>query len=119
MVPQALEHGGLAGAHLSGEHDETLAALDTVGQVRQRLLVLRAAVQEGRIGAQVERVFGKAEEGVIHGEFKRPIRAATRTTSNSTQPGSVAGRSSRNTMRRVFGNGKPGYGHSVTAWPAR
>ena len=45
-VAQALEHGGLAGAHLAGQDDESLAALDAVDQVRQRLFVLRAAIEE-------------------------------------------------------------------------
>ena len=46
IIAQALEHGGLAGAHFAGQHDEPLAALHAVDQIRQSLFVLYAAVQE-------------------------------------------------------------------------
>jgi len=47
-------------------NDETLAAVNAVNQVRQRLLMLPTAIEEGRIRTQVEWVFTKAKESVIH-----------------------------------------------------
>ena len=66
-IAQALEHHGLARAHFPGQDHEAFAALHAVDEVRQRLLVLRAAEQKRRVRAQAERVFGKAEKGLVHG----------------------------------------------------
>src|SRR5216684_6064692 len=68
VVPQAFEHGGLAGAHFARKDDEPLAALDTVNEVGQGFFMLFAAVQEGRIGAETEGTLGETEEGVVHSD---------------------------------------------------
>ena len=41
-------------------------ALDAIDQIGQSLFMLRASIQEARIGAEVERVFFQSEERVIH-----------------------------------------------------
>ena len=76
-IAQALEHGGLAGADLPGERDETLTALHPINQAGERFLVLRAPEQKRGVRAHVERVFGEAEEGVVHVHRSRP-RTRTR-----------------------------------------
>ena len=41
-----------------GEHDEAFAALHAINKTRQRLFVLRAAVQKGRVRTEIERTVG-------------------------------------------------------------
>jgi len=53
-MANALEHGGLTGAHFAGQDDEALAALHAVNQIGQRLFVLCAAVQECGIGSKAD-----------------------------------------------------------------
>ncbi len=66
VIAEALEHGGLAGADLPGQDDKPLAAMDTVDQVCEGLLMLGAAVEERRVRAEIEGAFPEAEKGVVH-----------------------------------------------------
>ncbi len=66
MVPQALEHRGLAGADFAGEQDKSLAALHAVNQIRQRFFMLRTAIKERRIRAEIERIGNQTEKRLIH-----------------------------------------------------
>ena len=70
-IPQAFQHGGLAGAYLARQDHEALAALHAINQVGQSFLVLRATEQERRVRAHVEGIFGETEEGFIHGHYAR------------------------------------------------
>src|ERR1035441_1069325 len=65
-IPQAFEHGSLAGANLAGEDNKALAALNAIDEVGQGFFVLRTPEQERRVRAHVKRILGEAEEGVIH-----------------------------------------------------
>jgi hypothetical protein len=67
LLQEAAADGGLAGADLAGQQHEAAAALQPVQQVRQRLAVPRAQVQEARVGRDRERLLLQAEEGRIHG----------------------------------------------------
>ena len=66
IIAQALQHGGLAGAHFAGQGNEALAALYAVHQAGEGFFVLGTPEQEGRVRAHVERVLGETEEGVVH-----------------------------------------------------
>ena len=66
IIAQAFEHGGLAGAHFARQDDESLARLDAVHQIRQRLFMLFAPVEERRIRAQTERALREAKESIVH-----------------------------------------------------
>ena len=63
-IAQALQHRGLARAHLAGQDDETFPALHAVNQVGQRFFVLRAAEQKDGSGTQVERIFVKPKKAL-------------------------------------------------------
>ena len=67
LLEEAAADGGLAGADLAGQQHEAAAALQPVQQVRQRLAVPRAQVQEARVGRDRERLLLQSEEGRIHG----------------------------------------------------
>jgi hypothetical protein len=76
MVAQTFEHRRLARAHFARQNDEAFAALHAVNQARQRLFVLRAAIQKRRIGTEIERVLFKPKNALyIPGNSKRNMQA--------------------------------------------
>src|SRR5262249_28513606 len=78
-VAQTFEHGGFARAYFAGQHDESLPALHAVNQVRQRLFVLRAAVEKTRVRTEVERILFQAKEGIVHGVANETVNKLSLT----------------------------------------
>src|SRR5208283_1117769 len=78
-IAKAFQHGGFAGAHFAGEHNEPLPALDAVDEVGQRFLVLSTPIQEGGIGAQAEGAVVESKKGVVHFLVRRLVRRLARS----------------------------------------
>ncbi len=67
LLEEAAHDGGLAGADLAGQQHEAAAALQPVEQVRQRLAVALAHVEEARVRRDREGFALQAEGGGVHG----------------------------------------------------
>src|SRR5206468_3657021 len=63
---QFIDERGLARSNFAGQQHEAFAALDTVGQARERLLRVPRQKQITRIRIDVERVRPKAEKFLVH-----------------------------------------------------
>ena len=103
VVAQALEHCSLAGADLSGENDKPLAAVDAIDQVRQRLFVLGAAIEERWIRAEIEGAFPEAEEGIVHSAdpAARGVKAAHPSRGGLTANAIIIARGSGQTASQI------------------
>ena len=66
VVEERADHGGLAGAHLTGEKDEALPLHHAVLEHGKGFLVLLAQVQEPRRRREVERLLAEIVELLIH-----------------------------------------------------
>ncbi len=60
MVAQAFEHGRFACAHLACQNDKSFAALHSINETREGLLVLCAAIQKGGVRTQMNGVLFNA-----------------------------------------------------------
>ena len=67
LLEQRAHQCGLAGADLARDDQEALALVHAVLQIRKRARVPLAAEVEGRVGAELERLAGKAVEVFVHG----------------------------------------------------
>ncbi len=65
-VEHATEQRRLPGARLTDQGDESLAAVDAVGEGGHRLLVAVVQIEEARVGRDVERQLLEAEMGLVH-----------------------------------------------------
>ena len=69
LLEQAADHGGLAGADLARELDETARLVDAVQQVRERLGMPLAEVQVAGVRRDRERLFLETEKARVHAEL--------------------------------------------------
>ena len=67
-VAHAFEYGRFAGAYFARKHNKALAAANPINEIGQRLLMLRAAIEELRIRTEIERALFEPEIRVIHSE---------------------------------------------------
>ncbi len=67
LAEQGADEGGLAGAHAPGKQQKSLAVAHAVDQYRQGLPVLAPQPQEGRVGADLERLLRQSVEVAVHG----------------------------------------------------
>ena len=63
---QLVQQRGLARSHLSGEQHESLAALNTVGETRQRLLRVPRQKKVTRVRIDIERIRPQSKEFLVH-----------------------------------------------------
>jgi hypothetical protein len=66
LVEQRAAEGRLAGADVTGHHDEPFAALDGVLQQVERVGVRLAAIEILRVRRQAERLLGEPVVGLVH-----------------------------------------------------
>src|SRR4029450_6404482 len=66
LLEKASDNRRLPGADVAGDDDETLALVEAVFEVCEGALVAAAAVEERRVGIELEGLAGQPEEGFVH-----------------------------------------------------
>ena len=67
LFEEAADNRGLAGSDLTGDDDEALALVHAILQVGERPLVAATAVEERRVGVELEGLARQPVEGFVHG----------------------------------------------------
>src|SRR4026207_479637 len=103
------EGGGLAGADLTGDEDESFAVLDPVAEVCQRLDVLVALEDEPWIGCERERVLAQMKKLFEHRPcFRRPRVPRGYRPPGANSPAKTGGDELTRALRPRFGGRAPG-----------
>src|SRR6266481_8514967 len=66
-IEEVVDQRGLACSDFAGEKKQTLTVLNTVSQLVQSFLDARGSMQKTRVGVDVERIFAKSKETLVHG----------------------------------------------------